>query len=168
VIPFSRFQKSKLVNCHWSMEMKRDLFSFSQSYCSHNWPRKEKCERFSEFREKQKSFFFFREPKMENQEEDEVVLAKVTSEVEDNFEDEGLVSNSTLEKVAAAKKYIENHYNRRMRHIQQRKERYRFCLHIICLFLFLKEEYNLICCRISRNFSFIFFCYLNGVVFREL
>jgi serine/threonine protein kinase len=60
---------------------------------------------------------------MENQEEDEVVLAKVTSEVEDNFEDEGLVSNSTLEKVAAAKKYIENHYNRRMRHIQQRKER---------------------------------------------
>lgn len=90
---------------------------------------------------------------MENQEDEEVVVAKVTSEAEDSFEDEGLVSNSTLEKVAAAKKYIENHYNRRMRHIQQRKERYHFCgicLHIICLFIFLKEESNVLlsewCC----------------------
>lgn len=62
-----------------------------------------------------------------DQEEDMVMVAKVTSapasEADENFEDEGLVSNSTLEKVAAAKKYIENHYNRRMRHIQQRKER---------------------------------------------
>ncbi|WZZ02671.1 hypothetical protein YC2023_088592 [Brassica napus] len=53
----------------------------------------------------------------------EEVAAKMTSEVGEGFEDEGLVSNSTLEKVAAAKKYIEDHYNKRMRHIQQRKER---------------------------------------------
>lgn len=78
-------------------------------------------------------FSFFleeREKKMETyatDHEEDVVVAKMTSaptsEAEENFEDEGLVSNSTLEKVAAAKKYIENHYNRRMRHIQQRKER---------------------------------------------
>ena len=54
----------------------------------------------------------------------EEVAAKMTSEVGEGFEDEGLVSNSTLEKVAAAKKYIEDHYNKRMRHIQQRKERW--------------------------------------------
>ncbi|CAH8337577.1 unnamed protein product [Eruca vesicaria subsp. sativa] len=53
----------------------------------------------------------------------EEVVAKMTSEIGESFEDEGLVSSSTLEKVAAAKKYIEDHYNKRMRHIQQRKER---------------------------------------------
>ncbi|KAF2549729.1 hypothetical protein F2Q68_00033544 [Brassica cretica] len=50
----------------------------------------------------------------------EEVAAKMTSEVGENFEDEGLVSKSTLVKVVAAKKYIEDHYNKRMRHIQQR------------------------------------------------
>ncbi|CAA7022256.1 unnamed protein product [Microthlaspi erraticum] len=67
---------------------------------------------------------------MENCEMDqheEMVVASATSsptpEAVENLEDEGSVSDSTLEKVAAAKKYIEDHYNRRMRHIQQRKER---------------------------------------------
>ncbi|WZZ12931.1 hypothetical protein YC2023_106020 [Brassica napus] len=62
---------------------------------------------------------------MENCETDhEEVVEKMTSSPSSEVvEDEGLVSNSTLEKVAAAKKYIEDHYSKRMRHIQQRKER---------------------------------------------
>ncbi|KAF8093558.1 hypothetical protein N665_0383s0183 [Sinapis alba] len=63
---------------------------------------------------------------MENGETDheEEVVEKMTScPRSEVVEDEGLVSSSTLEKVAAAKKYIEDHYNKRMRHIQQRKER---------------------------------------------
>lgn len=65
---------------------------------------------------------------MENGETDheEEVVEKMTScPRSEVVEDEGLVSSSTLEKVAAAKKYIEDHYNKRMRHIQQRKERWK-------------------------------------------
>lgn len=40
-------------------------------------------------------------------------------------EEEGEVGSSlTLEKVAAAKLFIENHYKAQMKHIQQRKERF--------------------------------------------
>ena len=39
-------------------------------------------------------------------------------------EDEILGSSLTMEKVAAAKKYIENHYKNQMKNIQERKERY--------------------------------------------
>lgn len=39
-------------------------------------------------------------------------------------EDEGEVGSSlTMERVAAAKKFIENHYRAQMKHIQERKER---------------------------------------------
>lgn len=41
-----------------------------------------------------------------------------------NVEEEILGSSLTMEKVAAAKKYIENHYKNQMKSIQERKERY--------------------------------------------
>lgn len=39
-------------------------------------------------------------------------------------EEEVLGSSLTMEKVAAAKKYIENHYRTQMKNIQERRERY--------------------------------------------
>lgn len=49
-------------------------------------------------------------------------------EVENNGnitgEEEILGSSLTMEKVAAAKQYIENHYKNQMKSIQERKERY--------------------------------------------
>jgi demethoxyubiquinone hydroxylase (CLK1/Coq7/Cat5 family) len=39
-------------------------------------------------------------------------------------EEEVLGSSLTMEKVAAAKKFIENHYRAQMKNIQDRKERY--------------------------------------------
>ncbi|RZC49623.1 hypothetical protein C5167_018041 [Papaver somniferum] len=44
-------------------------------------------------------------------------------EDEDDEEEEVLGSSSTMEKVAAAKQYIENHYKNQMKNIQERKER---------------------------------------------
>ena len=38
--------------------------------------------------------------------------------------DEEAVSNTTKQKVAAAKQYIENHYKEQMKILQERKERY--------------------------------------------
>lgn len=58
-----------------------------------------------------------REREMEDLEEEE----KVGEEV--------LGSSLTMEKVAAAKKFIENHYRAQMKNIQERKERYIY-LHI--------------------------------------
>lgn len=43
---------------------------------------------------------------------------------EDNGEEEVLGSSLTMEKVAAAKQFIENHYRAQMKNIQERKERY--------------------------------------------
>lgn len=40
-----------------------------------------------------------------------------------NGEEEVLGSSLTLEKVAAAKQFIENHYRNQMKSIQERKER---------------------------------------------
>lgn len=37
-------------------------------------------------------------------------------------------SNVTKQKVAAAKQYIENHYKKQMKDLQERRERYDFCL----------------------------------------
>lgn len=42
---------------------------------------------------------------------------------EEELDQEQLGSSLTLERVAAAKKYIEDHYRSHMKHIQQRKER---------------------------------------------
>ena len=39
-------------------------------------------------------------------------------------DDEILGSSLTMEKVAAAKQFIENHYKTQMKNIQERKERY--------------------------------------------
>ncbi|XP_010541082.1 PREDICTED: serine/threonine-protein kinase tricorner [Tarenaya hassleriana] len=57
----------------------------------------------------------------------EVVVAKVSPapETEEGVEEEGTVvgSSLTLEKVAAAKQFIESHYKAHMKHIQQRRQR---------------------------------------------
>ncbi len=45
-------------------------------------------------------------------------------EEEENGEEEVLGSSLTMEKVAAAKQFIENHYRAQMKNIQERKERY--------------------------------------------
>lgn len=45
-------------------------------------------------------------------------------EEEEKVEEEVLGSSLTMEKVAAAKKFIENHYRNQMKNIQERKERY--------------------------------------------
>ena len=46
---------------------------------------------------------------------------------------EEVPSNVTKQKVAAAKQYIENHYKKQMKSLQERKERYRFTTsHYIC------------------------------------
>lgn len=44
--------------------------------------------------------------------------------MEENGEEEVLGSSLTMEKVAAAKQFIENHYRAQMKNIQERKERY--------------------------------------------
>lgn len=45
-------------------------------------------------------------------------------------EDQGDVGSSiTMERVEAAKKFIENHYRSQMKHIQERKERYIVLFH---------------------------------------
>lgn len=51
--------------------------------------------------------------------------------------DEEAVSNTTKQKVAAAKQYIENHYKEQMKILQERKERYSLvslpkCTSLIC------------------------------------
>jgi hypothetical protein len=38
-------------------------------------------------------------------------------------EEDDVVSTLTMERVEAAKKFIENHYRSQMKHIQERKER---------------------------------------------
>jgi hypothetical protein len=53
-------------------------------------------------------------------------LNKAKEEEEEEEEEEGgdqVGSSLTLERVAAAKIFIENHYKAQMKHIQQRKER---------------------------------------------
>lgn len=45
-------------------------------------------------------------------------------EEEEKGEEEVLGSSLTMEKVAAAKQFIENHYRAQMKNIQERKERY--------------------------------------------
>lgn len=44
-------------------------------------------------------------------------------EEEEKAEEEVQGSSLTMEKVAAAKKFIENHYRAQMKNIQERKER---------------------------------------------
>lgn len=56
---------------------------------------------------------------------------------EENGEEEVQGSSLTMEKVAAAKQFIENHYRAQMKNIQERKERYvRFRFFYICVYLF--------------------------------
>ena len=47
--------------------------------------------------------------------------------------DEEAHSNSTKQKAAAAKQYIENHYKEQMKNLQERKERYIYGCFSFCL-----------------------------------
>lgn len=49
-------------------------------------------------------------------------------------DDEILGSSLTMEKVAAAKQFIENHYKTQMKNIQERKERLHF-FHEVSIFM---------------------------------
>lgn len=51
-------------------------------------------------------------------------------EIVEEGEEEVMGSSLTMEKVAAAKQYIENHYRAQTKNIQERKERYRLILFI--------------------------------------
>ena len=60
--------------------------------------------------------------------ENDVVEVEVRREEKDKVgtmakEDEEVGSSLTMERVAAAKQYIESHYKAQMKHIQERKER---------------------------------------------
>lgn len=57
-------------------------------------------------------------------------------EEENGEEEEVLGSSLTMEKVAAAKQFIENHYRAQMKNIQERKERYFGVNFIIIIILF--------------------------------
>jgi serine/threonine kinase 38 len=58
---------------------------------------------------------------MENNDEG---VRKEKNEVGPMADEEGDVGSSlTMERVAAAKQFIENHYKAQMKHIQERKER---------------------------------------------
>lgn len=59
----------------------------------------------------------------ENREEEEQQHRAALTELE-----EQLGSSLTLERVAAAKKLIEDHYKSHMKHIQDRKQRYDFLI----------------------------------------
>jgi predicted TIM-barrel fold metal-dependent hydrolase len=62
-------------------------------------------------------------------------------------EEEGTVGSSlTMERVAAAKQFIENHYKAQMKHIQERKERYRFGFSSICFLLILIFPFPFLVC----------------------
>ncbi|WZZ90993.1 hypothetical protein YC2023_119572 [Brassica napus] len=50
----------------------------------------------------------------ETDHEEQVVANIMPSPTSEAVEDEELISSSTMEKDAATKKYIENHYNKRM------------------------------------------------------
>lgn len=71
-------------------------------------------------------------------------------EEEDSGEQEVLGSSLTMEKVAAAKQFIENHYRAQMKNIQERKERY-------CLYLSLEKKVLVFCnvcdlCLVAEKF----------------
>lgn len=61
--------------------------------------------------------------KVEEQGDDEG--APMAGEV---LEEEGEIGSSlTMERVAAAKQFIESHYKAQMKHIQERKQRFAYC-----------------------------------------
>lgn len=67
-------------------------------------------------------------------------------------EEEALGSSLTMEKVAAAKQFIENHYRAHMKNIQERKER---CFEITYVVI------------VISSFC-LFGCLQNGMLFRIL
>ncbi|XP_057467959.1 uncharacterized protein LOC130757238 isoform X2 [Actinidia eriantha] len=60
---------------------------------------------------------------MENQEDDDKVGPLAGEEMEKEEAEEQLGSSLTLERVAVAKQFIENHYKAHMKHIKERRER---------------------------------------------
>ena len=73
--------------------------------------------------------FLERERERERGMENDVVKVEVRREEEKDKvgtmakEEEEVGSSLTMERVAAAKQYIESHYKAQMKHIQERKER---------------------------------------------
>ncbi|GFS43413.1 AGC (cAMP-dependent, cGMP-dependent and protein kinase C) kinase family protein [Actinidia rufa] len=63
---------------------------------------------------------------MENQEDDDKVGPLAGEEMEKEEAEEQLGSSLTLERVAVAKQFIENHYKAHMKHIKERRERLQF------------------------------------------
>lgn len=59
-------------------------------------------------------------------------MEDIDEEAEAGLEEEVLGSSSTMEKVAAAKQFIENHYRTQMKNIQERRERYTWLSFIFC------------------------------------
>lgn len=57
-------------------------------------------------------------------------LSAVAEEGEEEME-ETVGSSLTMERVAAAKQFIENHYKNQMKNIQERKERSSRALHLL-------------------------------------
>lgn len=49
---------------------------------------------------------------------------KTGNDDNEEFEEKGEVAKETLERVAAAKKYIESHYKSHMKHFNDRRQRY--------------------------------------------
>lgn len=72
-------------------------------------------------------------------------VARNTKEMAKPPVSEEAPSNSTKQKVAAAKQYIENHYKEQMKNLQERKERYCF----LTSFVFLVMYFYLKCCSIA-------------------
>lgn len=70
-------------------------------------------------------------------------------EEEESRDEQVLGSSLTMEKVAAAKQYIENHYRAQMKTIQERKERYGDEL-IVRRFLFLSSSICLVTEKIGE------------------
>lgn len=69
-------------------------------------------------------------------EKEEARVVEFPDEEEEELEEQ-LGSSLTLERVAAAKKYIENHYRSHMKDIQRRKERLPSSFSVImCTFIY--------------------------------
>lgn len=70
----------------------------------------------------------------EEEVEEKMVVVLAAEEDEEESEEQPLMSTLTLERVGAAKKFIQDHYKTHMELIQQRKERSFFTFTYILLF----------------------------------
>lgn len=63
-------------------------------------------------------------------------MEDIQEEESGGTDEEVLGSSLTMEKVAAAKQYIENHYRAQTKNIQERKERYQSSPFSVLIFIF--------------------------------